>query len=74
MKSSLATMIFAMKVLSEFNLKGNLIFTAVVDEEPSAYSEIGTKYLLKQGLKGDACIVGEPRTKKVCIGCKGVTG
>lgn len=71
MKSSLAAMIFAMKVLSEFDLKGNLIFTAVVDEEPGAYSEIGTKYLLKQGLKGDACIVGEPGTKKICIGCKG---
>lgn len=71
MKSSLAAMIFAMKVLSKLNLKGNLIFTAVVDEEPGAYSEIGTKYLLKQGLKGDACIVGEPGTKKICIGCKG---
>lgn len=71
MKSSLAAMIFAMKALSEFNLKGNLIFIGVVDEEPGAYSEIGTKYLLKQGIKGDACIVGEPGTKKVCIGSKG---
>lgn len=71
MKSSLAAMIFAMKVLSKFSLKGNLVFTGVVDEEPGAYSEIGTKYLLKQGLKGHACIVGEPGTKKVCIGCKG---
>ena len=71
MKSSLAAMIFAMKVLSKLNLKGNLIFTGVVDEEPGAYSEIGTKYLLKYGLKGDACLVGEPGTKKICIGCKG---
>jgi acetylornithine deacetylase/succinyl-diaminopimelate desuccinylase-like protein len=29
------------------------------------------KYLLKQGLTGDTCIVGEPGTKKICIGCKG---
>lgn len=71
MKSSLAAMTFAMKTLSKFNLKGNLIFTAVVDEEPGACSEIGTKYLLKQGPKGDVCIIGEPGTKKVCIGHKG---
>ncbi|MDI6798777.1 MAG: M20/M25/M40 family metallo-hydrolase, partial [Candidatus Aenigmarchaeota archaeon] len=71
MKSSLAAMVFAMKALSKVELKGNLIFTAVVDEEPGAYSEIGTKFLLKQGIKGDACIVGEPGTKKICIGCKG---
>lgn len=74
MNSSLAAMIFAMKVLSEFDLKGNLIFTAVVDEEPGAYSEIGTKYLLKQGLKGDACIVGEPGTKKFASAAKVVIG
>jgi len=71
MKSSLVAMIFAMKVLSEFDLKGNLIFTAVVDEEPGACSKIGTEYLLKQGIKGDTCIIGEPGTKKICIGCKG---
>jgi acetylornithine deacetylase/succinyl-diaminopimelate desuccinylase family protein len=71
MKSSLAAMIFAMKILSEFDLKGNLIFTAVVDEEPGACSKIGTEYLLKEGIKGDACIIGEPGTKKICIGCKG---
>ena len=71
MKASLAAMVFAMKVLSKIDLKGNLIFTAVVDEEPGAFSEIGTKYLLKKCLKGDACLVGEPGTKKICIGSKG---
>ena len=71
MKSSLSAMVFAMKILSQVELDGNLIFTAVVDEEPGACSELGTKYLLKQGLRGDACIVGEPGTKKICIGCKG---
>lgn len=71
MKSSLAAMVFTIKALSKLNLKGNLIFTAVVDEEPGAYSEIGSKYLLKQDLKADACIIGEPGTKKICIGCKG---
>lgn len=71
MKSSLAAMVFAMKALSGLDLRGNLIFTAVVDEEPGAYSEIGAKYLLKQGLRGDVCIVGEPKMDKICIGCKG---
>jgi succinyl-diaminopimelate desuccinylase len=60
-----------MKVLSKFELNGNLIATFVVDEEPGACSEIGTKYLLKQGLTGEACIVAEAGTEKICIGCKG---
>lgn len=71
MKSSLSAMVFATGVLSKINLKGNLVFTAVVDEEPGAFSEIGTKYLLKKGLKGDACLIGEPETKKICVGSKG---
>ncbi len=73
MKSSLAAMIFTLKILKKFApvLKGNLIFTAVVDEEPGACSEIGTKYLLKQGLNADACIVAEPGTEKIRAGMKG---
>jgi acetylornithine deacetylase/succinyl-diaminopimelate desuccinylase family protein len=71
MKSSLAAMIFTMKVLSKFELNGNLIATFVVDEEPGAFSEIGTKYLLKKGLKGEACIITEPGNKTISIGCKG---
>src|SRR4030042_3405959 len=53
MKTSLAAMAFAMKALKDISLKGNVIFTAVVDEEPGAYSKIGTEYLLKKGLNGD---------------------
>ncbi len=71
MKASLAAMVFTLKVLSELDLNGNLIATFVVDEEPGSCSEIGTKYLLDRGLKGDACIVCEPGTKKICIGTKG---
>lgn len=71
MKSGLAAMVFAMKVLSKIDLKRNVIFAAAVDEEPGAYSEIGTKYLLKKRLKADACIVGEPGINKICIGTKG---
>lgn len=71
MKSALAAMVFVMRILSKFKTKGSLIFAAVVDEEPGACSEIGTKYLLKKGLKADACIVGEPGINKICIGTKG---
>jgi len=71
MKASLAAMIFTLKVLSELDLSGNLIATFVVDEEAGACSEIGTKYLLEHRIKGDACIICEPGTKKICIGTKG---
>jgi acetylornithine deacetylase/succinyl-diaminopimelate desuccinylase family protein len=70
MKVSLACMVFALKAIADLDFPGNVIFTAVVDEEPGACSEIGTKYLLKKGLKVDACIVGEPKTK-IIIGQKG---
>jgi len=72
MKSSLAAMVFTLATIAELEsqLDGNLIATFVVDEEPGACSEIGTKYLLEQGLSGDACIVCEPG-EKICIGTKG---
>jgi acetylornithine deacetylase/succinyl-diaminopimelate desuccinylase family protein len=73
MKSSLAAMIFALKTLKKIapTLKGNLILSMVADEKPGACSEIGTKYLLKQGLNGSACIVAEPGTEKIRVGMKG---
>jgi len=73
MKASLSAMVFTLAVLSEFRseISGNAIAAFVVDEEPGAHSELGTRYLLDQGLNGDACIVCEPGTKKICIGAKG---
>lgn len=73
MKASLAIFVFVAKALVSLNLKlkGNLILTFVVDEEPGAYSKYGTQYLLDQGLKGDAAIVAEPGNKKICIGHRG---
>jgi acetylornithine deacetylase/succinyl-diaminopimelate desuccinylase family protein len=72
-KGGLASMIFAMKKLLEYKeeIEGNVIFCAVVDEEPGACSEIGSKLLLKRGLKGDACIICEPGTEKIAIGHRG---
>jgi len=73
MKSSLAAMVYTIGTLYQLDLelKGNLVATFVVDEEPGACSEIGTKYLLERGLTGDAAIVCEPGIKKICIGTKG---
>lgn len=71
-KSGLAAMVFAMKSLVESSIEiRNVIFTAVVDEEPGACSEIGSKFLLKKGLTGDACIISHPGTKKIAIGYRG---
>lgn len=74
MKASLAVFVFAAKAIADMKLKlkGNLIFTFVVDEEPGACSPFGTKYLLDYGLKGDAAIVAEPLTEKICIGHRGI--
>jgi succinyl-diaminopimelate desuccinylase len=73
MKASLACFIFMAKALKDLKIKlrGDLILTFVIDEEPGASSEFGTNYLLNQGLKGSAAIVAEPRTDKIAIGCRG---
>ena len=73
MKASLSVFIYVAKALIDLNLelKGDLILTFVVDEEPGACSKYGTQYLLGQGIRGNAAIVAEPGTKKICIGHRG---
>ena len=59
-KSSVTAEIFATKAILEagVNLNGNLILTAVVDEETGGLR--GTDYILEKGLiKGDACLLGD---------------
>lgn len=74
MKASLAIFVFLAKAIADLKLKlkGNLALTFVVDEEPGACSPFGAKYLLRHGLKGNAAIVAEPMTEKICIGHKGI--
>lgn len=74
MKASLAVFVFLAKAIADLKLKlkGNLALTFVVDEEPGACSLFGAKYLLGHGLKGNAAIVAEPMTEKICIGHKGI--
>ena len=69
MKGPLAGMIIAVKTLthSDIRLKGNLLFSAVVDEE---YKSIGTEKLIKK-YQPDAVIVGEPTNFEIAISHKG---
>jgi acetylornithine deacetylase len=69
MKGALAAMIWAVKSLAESGtrLRGDLLFTAVVDEE---YKSIGIKKLVEE-YRADAAIVGEPTEMKVAIAHKG---
>lgn len=69
MKGALAAMIGALKALvdSGMRLRGDIIFTAVVDEE---YKSIGTKKLVEEYV-ADAAIVGEPTEMRVATAHKG---
>jgi acetylornithine deacetylase len=69
MKGSLAAMMSTMLALanSKTALPGDLIFTAVVDEE---YRSIGTAELVKR-FRSDAAIVGEPTDMDIAIAHKG---
>jgi acetylornithine deacetylase len=69
MKGALAAMMGTVKSLvdSGIKLRGNLIFTAVVDEE---YQSIGIRKLVQE-YKADAAIVGEPTDMRVATAHKG---
>ena len=69
MKGGLAGMITAMKGLTDsgINLKGDLLFSGVVDEE---YKSIGTEKLVKEYCS-DAVIIGEPTNLQIGLAHKG---
>ena len=69
MKGSIASMLGAIKSLVESGaeLKGDLIFTGVIDEE---YLSIGTNAIIKE-YSSDAAIVGEPTSLDIAIAHKG---
>lgn len=71
MKGAIAAMLTAAKAVvnSGAELRGNLLFTAVVDEEQGG---MGTKSLLEKGYTADMAIIGEPTELKVQIAHKGV--
>ena len=69
MKGSIASMMSAMVTIarSKHRLKGDVVFTGVIDEE---YHSIGMSALIKR-FKTDAAIVGEPTQMDVAIAHKG---
>jgi len=69
MKASLAAMITAVKALrdSDTSLRGDLLITAVADEE---HSSIGTEALVKE-FKADGAIVTEPTDMHICRAHRG---
>jgi acetylornithine deacetylase/succinyl-diaminopimelate desuccinylase family protein len=73
MKGSLSAYIYAVKALMDagIELDGRLVMAFVVDEEPGACSEWGTKYLLGKGVKAKAAMIGEPGSEVVAIGHRG---
>lgn len=71
MKSGVATMAYAMKLLkdADVKLKGNLVYAGVIDED-AAGSE-GTRYIVRNGPLTDLAIVGEPTSLQPVVAHKG---
>lgn len=67
MKGSLAAMMLAGVAAKERRLSGDVILTAVVDEE---YGSIGTEAIVKKW-RADAAIVTEPSGLDLCLAHKG---
>ena len=67
MKGGLAAIMLAAAAAKERGLRGDVIVTAVADEE---YASIGTQSLVKQ-VHADAAIVTEPTELNICIAHKG---
>jgi len=72
MKSGVASMVAAAEAIvkSGARLKGDLLITAVADEETG--SEKGTRHLIERGLKADMAVVSEPTDLRVEIAHKGI--
>jgi acetylornithine deacetylase len=67
MKASLAAMMLAAADLGDEPLRGDLILTAVTDEE---YASIGTEAIVRE-YSADACVITEPTGLELTIAHKG---
>ena len=67
MKSCLAACMMALKDLDGDALAGDVILTAVTDEE---YASIGTQAIVQE-YRADACIITEPSHMELCLAHKG---
>ena len=72
MKSGLASMITGIKAIVESGIKleGDLILTAVADEETG--SVYGTRHLIEMGIRADMAVVSEPTDLRIEIANKGL--
>ena len=72
MKSGVASMVTGIEAIvkSGIKLKGDLILTAVADEETGSVN--GTRFLIDRGLKADMAVVSEPTDLRVEIAQKGI--
>lgn len=71
MKGALASMLAAMIGIKRagIELKGDLIFAGVIDEEEASR---GTIDLIEKGIQADGAIVGEPSDLEICIAHRGL--
>src|SRR2546430_15180241 len=67
MKASLAAIMITAREAAKLKLKGDLIITAVADEEVAS---IGTSAVLEK-YRADAAIVTEPTELRLCLAHKG---
>ncbi len=70
MKGGLAAALAAAAEAAERGLRGDVIVTAVVDEE---LASVGTQSVLER-VRADAAIVAEPTQMQVCVAHKGFVG
>lgn len=71
MKGALSCMIAAMIGIKRagIELKGDLVFAGVIDEEEGS---LGTIALLEDGIDVDGAIVGEPTKMEICVAHRGL--
>jgi succinyl-diaminopimelate desuccinylase len=75
MKGGLASLVLTAIFLkeSQLDLDGDVVFAFTANEENPQKGGIGACYLLENALlKGDACIIAEPKTDYIDIGSRGV--
>ncbi len=72
MKGGVAAIVFAAigLVESKIKLNGDLILAFTSNEEAGTHT--GVRYLIKRGVKTNACIIAEPESKKISIGNRGI--
>lgn len=76
-KGAMAGMLLALEEImanaGALKLKGELVFTAVVQEEVQGERNKGTWKMIQDGFSADMTMIGEPTSMEICRGCEGMT-